>query len=188
MSGCRWCGRTVFSPEGTVAGQPTINYTHGNPGNRLKQGGTWAATGIPQPSGSTGDNANNQMVTFSGTTLTYDFNGNLTAATDTTGTATYSWDARNRLAGISASGLTTTFLYDALGRRSTKTINGAATSFLYDGLNPVQELAGTTPSANMLTGLGIDEYFTRTDNAGTGAILPDALGSTVALSDNTGSI
>jgi len=47
-----------------------------------------------------------------------------------------------------------------------KTINGAATQFLYDGLNPVQEIQNGTPSANLLTGLRIGQYFQRTDSAG----------------------
>lgn len=154
----------------------------------MKQGGTWASTGLPQPSGPTSYNANNQVLLFSGATLTYDLNGNVTSTTDVTGMATTSWDARNRLASLSAPGLTATFSYDALGRRSMKTINGIATSFVYDGLNPVQKLSGTTPTANLLTGLGIDEVFTRTDSTGTRGVLPDALGSTRALADNTGAV
>jgi len=51
-------------------------------------------------------NANNQLLTFGGTTLSYDFNGNLTTGTDTSGTATYTWNARNQLIGITAPGLT----------------------------------------------------------------------------------
>ncbi len=43
-------------------------------------------------------------------------------------------------------------------------------------------------SANLLTGLGIDEYFTRTDSSGTMAFLADALGSTVGLVNSGGSI
>ncbi|MDH5641088.1 MAG: RHS repeat-associated core domain-containing protein, partial [Nitrospira sp.] len=58
----------------------------------------------------------------------------------------------------------------------------------YDGLNPVQEKSGSTVTANLLTGLGIDEFFTRTDGAGARALLTDALGSTVALGDGTGSL
>ena len=58
--------------------------------------------------------------------------------------------------------------------------------FTCDGLNPVQEKNGVTVTANLLTGLGIDEFFTRTDGVGVRALLPDALGSTVALDDNTG--
>jgi RHS repeat-associated protein len=80
------------------------------------------------------------------------------------------------------------FSYDALGRRTNKTISGVSTGFLYDGVNPVQELSGATPTANLTTGLGIDEYMTRTDSAGTRSLLTDALGSTVALADNTGAM
>jgi RHS repeat-associated protein len=59
---------------------------------------------------------------------------------------------------------------------------------LYDGLNPVQELQAGSPSANMLTGLGIDEYFQRSDSSGASSLLTDALGSTLALADSSGAI
>jgi len=62
------------------------------------------------------------------------------------------------------------------------------TNYVYDGLNPVQEKAGATVTANLLTGLGIDEFLMRTDGVGTRALLPDALGSTVALGDGTGTL
>lgn len=52
----------------------------------------------------------------------------------------------------------------------------------------MQEKAGATVTANLLTGLGIDEFLTRTDGAGTRGLLTDALGSTVALGDGTGTI
>src|SRR5260370_6924125 len=76
------------------------------------------------------------------------------------------------------------FQYDAFGRRVRKTIGGA-TQFLYDGANPVQEISGTSASANLLAG-GVDEYFQRTDSAGARSFLTDALGSTLALTDSTG--
>ncbi len=41
--------------------------------------------------------------------------------------------------------------------------------------------------ANQLTG-GIDEFFSRTDSTGTLSPLPDALGSTIALTDSTGTL
>jgi RHS repeat-associated protein len=55
-------------------------------------------------------------------------------------------------------------------------------------LNPVHELAGGTPTANLLTGLQIDEYFTRTDGAGARHFLVDVLGSSLALTDGSGSV
>jgi YD repeat-containing protein len=85
------------------------------------------------------------------------------------------------------SGSTASFVYDPLGRRSAKTVLGTATSFLYDVANPVQELSSTTPIANLTEG-AVDEYFTRTDSAGARNFLTDALGSTLALTDSTGTI
>jgi RHS repeat-associated protein len=66
-----------------------------------------------------------------------------------------------------------------------KTLLLTTTNYLYDGSNPVQELAGTTPTANLLTG-GVDQYFQRTDSNGPANFLTDALGSTVALTDPNG--
>jgi RHS repeat-associated protein len=76
------------------------------------------------------------------------------------------------------------FQYDAFGRR---TENAAGDGVLYDGVNAVQELSGTTPVVNRLTG-GVDEFFSRTDSVGTTFPLTDALGSTIALTDSSGTI
>ena len=73
----------------------------------------------------------------------------------------------------------------------SKTINGTTTQFVYDGLNPLQELNGASPpvaTANMLTGLGIDEYFQRSSSNGTFSYLTDMLGSTLALADSGGNL
>ena len=67
-------------------------------------------------------------------------------------------------------------------------MGGATTQFVYDGLNVVQERAATgVPVANMLTGLGIDETFLRTDS-GMNTLLTDALGSTIGLADPSGAV
>jgi RHS repeat-associated protein len=52
----------------------------------------------------------------------------------------------------------------------------------------VQELSGGAVIANLLTGLGIDEYFTRTDGSGRRTLLGDALGSILALTDDAGTV
>jgi RHS repeat-associated protein len=145
--------------------------------------GTWARTGLPTALASATYNAANQQTAFGGVTQTFDLNGNLTGD----GTLTYTWDARNRLASLSG-GATASFQYDSLGRRTSKTINNTQTGFLYDGLNPVQELDGTTPIANLLTALDIDENLTRTDTTVTRSYLADALGSIVALTDSSGAV
>jgi RHS repeat-associated protein len=107
--------------------------------------------------------------------------GNLTGD----GTNTYTWDARDRLTSITG-GVAATFAYDPFGRRTRKTISAQTTDYLYDGNNPVQELSGGAVLANLLTSLGIDEYFTRTDGSGRRSLLGDALGSILALTDDAG--
>jgi hypothetical protein len=113
--------------------------------------------------------------------FTYDDNGNLTGD----GVRSYTWDERNQLASFTGP-VNGSFPYDGVGRRRAKTIGGTTTQFLYGGLNLLQELSGGSPVANLLTGLGIDEYFTRTDAAGMRHFLTDALGSSVALLDGSG--
>jgi len=167
-----------------------LTYEYDKNGNRTKIGGTFARTGLPQGITLTAYNAANHQTTFGDKTLTYDNNGNLQTITDGSGTTTYTWNARNQLTGISGPGVSASFVYDGLGRREKKTINGSLTEFLYDGVNPVQETSGVTVLANILTGLGIDEHLTRADVvAGTTShILPDALGSTLALADAAGAV
>jgi RHS repeat-associated protein len=67
-------------------------------------------------------------------------------------------------------------------------VNDVSTAFLYDNVTPVQEQSNGTVTANLLTGLGIDEYFIRSDAAGTRTLLADAIGSTVALLDQGGAV
>ena len=146
-------------------------------------GGTYARTGLPAALASATYDDANQVATFGGTSFTYDDNGNLTSD----GVRSYTWNARNQLASLTGP-VNGVFAYDGFGRRRSKTIGGTTTQFLYDGLNPVQELASGTPTANLLTGLGIDEFFTRTDSAGVRNFLTDALGSSVALADGSGAV
>jgi RHS repeat-associated protein len=94
------------------------------------------------------------------------------------------------LVGISGPGVSASFVYDGLGRRESKTVNGNLTEFLYDGRNPVQETSGATIMANILPGLSIDEFLTRTDvtSGMTSYFLADALASPVAVTDSTGTV
>jgi hypothetical protein len=49
----------------------------------------------------------------------------------------------------------------------SRTVPGNTTQVFYDRLNPVQELdSSNAPSANLLTGGRIDEYFQRTGDGG----------------------
>ncbi|MGH7966665.1 MAG: RHS repeat-associated core domain-containing protein [Candidatus Binatia bacterium] len=96
------------------------------------------------------------------------------------------WNVRDQLVGIVGSGLSASFGYDGVGRRITKTLNGQSTTFVHDGVNVVEEFSGGSLSASLLTGLNVDEVFSRTEAGTTRFFLPAALGSTVALTDSAG--
>ncbi len=161
----------------------SLTYAYDSAGRRTQVGGSYARTGLPQPLGLASYNANNQLTQWGASTLSFDANGNLT----NDGISTYTWDARNQLVGMSG-GTSASFGYDAFGRRVQRTISGATRTFLYDGTNIVQEQLGGGQTASLLTGLGMDEYFVRTDPGWSQHYLTDALGSTIGLADNSGSV
>ena len=159
-----------------------LNYGYDALGMRASVSGSMARTGLPQPIPTASYDGGNELLAWNESVLSYDSNGNMLSD----GMHNYAWDARNHLSTID-SGSTGSFVYDPAGRRATKVISGTGTNFLYDLANPVQELSGTTPTANLLTG-GLDEYFTRTDSSGMSSFLTDALGSTAGLADGTGAV
>jgi len=159
-----------------------LNYGYDIVGRRTSVGGSYARTNVPTPLASGTHNANNQLTQRGSTSFTYDANGNL--AND--GSKTYTWDARNHLVSLSG-GVTASFQYDLVGRRATKSVGGFTTSFLYDGANTVQELSGSTPTANLLNA-ALDEVLTRTEASGTSHYLADVLGNTIALTNTAGAV
>src|SRR5262249_46819746 len=131
-----------------------LAYAYDAAGRRTSVGGSWARTGLPPAMASASYDAANRITAWGGTSFSYDANGNLTSD----GVISYGWNARNQLIGLTG-GTSATFAYDGFGRRESKTVSGTSTEFLYDGINVVQELATTTPMANLLTGLNLDEVF-----------------------------
>jgi len=147
--------------------------------------GSYARTGLPPATSANASyNANNQLASWNGTNPTYDPNGNLTGF----GSQTHTWNDRNQLSATSAG--SASFAYDGLGRRLSKTVGGATTKFLYDVANVVQEQnTSNTATANLLTGLGIDQTFSRQVVGGAiSSLLTDALGSTIGLGDANGAV
>ncbi|GAB2175293.1 RHS repeat-associated core domain-containing protein [Dongia sp. agr-C8] len=125
-------------------------------------------------------NADNQLTSWNGTTISYDLNGNLT----NDGTRSFTWDARNRLTAITG---VASFVYDGVDRRQSVTQGAATTAVVYDGYEPVQEQSPVgTVSANLRSGLGVDEWFSRTKGGVTSTYLTDQLGSTMALANGSG--
>jgi RHS repeat-associated protein len=172
----------AYARTGTTLG--TLTYTYDAIGNRTGVGGGWARTALPAALASATYDPSNRIQAWAGQNYGYDLNGNL----ENDGFTSYAWNSRNQMGGFTG-GVSASFAYDGVGRRRAKTIAGGTTRFLYDGLNIVQEQAADgTPTANLLTGLGIDETFTRTDGAGLRVLLVDVLGSTVELADASGNL
>lgn len=160
----------------------TLTYTYDQAGRRASIGGSFARSGMPGELTTASYNAGDALTEFAQSILAYDANGNLTGD----GVNAYIWNARNNLVSISG-GISAGFQYDPFGRRVSKTVGKVTTSYLYDGANPVQELTGGVPSANLLEG-SVDEYFGRSAPGGTSYFLSDALGSTVALANSAGAL
>ena len=154
-----------------------LTYTYDADGRRTNAGGSLASMNLPSVLSSATYNANNQLTQWGAVGLSYDLNGNMTSD----GSNSFSWDARNRLFSMNSAG----FAYDTAGRR---TQNAAGKGFFYDGANAVQELSGSTVTANLLTGPGVDQAITRTDSSGSQTFLTDALGSTIGLADGSGAV
>jgi RHS repeat-associated protein len=153
-----------------------LSYAYDPLGHVVQRGGSLGRTGLPQPVISAAYDAANELANWNGVPVSYDNNGNMLSD----GTNTFAWDTRNHLSALNGNALQ----YDVFGRR---TQNASGTGFLYDGLNAVQELAGSTVTANLLS-LGVDEVFSRSDSTGSFSFLADNLGSTLALSDASGNL
>jgi RHS repeat-associated protein len=161
----------------------TLTYTYDAAGRRTSVGGSYARTDIPDAFTGATYNAADQLTALGGKTFSYDDEGNLTGD----GTTSYTWNARGQLSAMARTGLSAAFTYDALGRRATKTVNSVTTGYLYDGDTEVQELSGTSPTVNLLTG-GTDVHYARTDATGDHDVLTDALNSVVGLTDAAGNV
>ncbi len=171
----------TYQLGGTTLG--SLSYSYNADGKITQKGGSFAATNLPNAFSSASYNANNQLTVRGATSYTFDLNSNL----KTDGVNTYNWDERNQLNSITG-GTTASFAYDALQRRISKSVGGLSTSLLYDQNQVIEELAGGAPVANLLTGLAVDEVYSRTDAAGARYLLADLSGSTAALTDSTGAV
>src|SRR5258708_15647885 len=144
----------------------TLTYIYDDAGRVSSRGGTLFQSILPASISSTTYNAGNQLTQWGSATLTYDLNGSLT----NDGTNSYTGDARNRLTGLSG---IASFVYDGSGRRQSFTRGGTTITSVYDRYRPVQEQSGGSVLANLLTGSGIDERFTRTESSVTSTFLTD---------------
>jgi RHS repeat-associated protein len=170
-----WSGPTV----GTLA------YDYDAVGRRVTMSGSFARLNLPAAVTTTIYDANNRLTKWGNKTISYDNNGNMLGDLNNT----YTWNARDQLTAVTKQGQTLpSFTYDAFGRRLTKTLGTTTTTYRYDGANTVQEKQGASVTASILTGLGVDEVFQRTDGATVRSFVTDALGSTLALADSAGAV
>ncbi|PTY02996.1 hypothetical protein DB346_07750 [Verrucomicrobia bacterium LW23] len=112
---------------------------------------------------------NNQILTDSTYTYTYDAEGNLTVKRNiSTGESmVYDYDHRNRLLSalsVSSDGVTqraSYYLYDPLDRRIAKTVQGQTTKYLYNGVHIWKEIAPAGEVTRFLHGEGYDQWLAR---------------------------
>ncbi|MEW6584404.1 MAG: RHS repeat-associated core domain-containing protein [Nitrospirota bacterium] len=172
----------------------SLTYAYDANGNRISMNRPSLPSPLPQSVSNTSYNDANHMLSFNDKNMAYDNNGNMSSVINTCGTTNYTWDVRNRLIGISGfdaqcSPLSASFAYDALGRRIAKTINGRTIQYLYDGLDIVQEIENSLPLVNYIRTLNIDEPLARIKSDGSVRYYQqDALGSVIALTDDTGAV
>ena len=189
-------GTTTYNADGKST---SIVYKHGttqvgalddtyDADNRISSAsGSLATATLPGAVTSNTYNADNELTKSGATTNTYDKDGNLTSS----GANTYSWNAQGELTGMSGA-TSASFAYNPFGQRTTSTIGSTSTSYLYDGTawdsNVVQELKGTTPTENLLTG-GTGQIFQLTTPSGTNSsFLSNPLGSTLALANASATV
>nr|WP_312249989.1 RHS repeat-associated core domain-containing protein [Stenotrophomonas geniculata] len=162
-----------------------LGYGYDNRGLLVSQTGSFSPRTLP--SASTGPNSfddNHRQLLYNGQALSYDENGNLLSD----GAREFEWNARNELVRVREGGIVAAeYQYDALGRRVRKVEHGGAVDYLYDELSVVQESKEGLKNA-VFAGRGIDERFARNDGAERTYFLTDNLGSTRALTDDSGQL
>jgi len=160
-----------------------IDYGNDPAGRRQETSGSWARMNLPGAMATGTFDAANRLTGRGSTTHSYDDTGNLTSD----GAQTYAWNARGELTGLSGGSPGASFAYDAFGRRREATIGSTTTSYRYDGDNAIVETQGLSV-VRILAGLGVDSALSRKSESVDETLLADALGTTIALTDDSGAV
>lgn len=187
----------IPSPRGTIThakGGATIDaesYGYDAVGNRLSHSSSFSQALVTPITTNQFDNAN-RLTLFGSVANSYDVNGNLAQEGNA---VAYTWDARNRLKSIrTAAGQTTMFTYDPAGnliqQADTGPIANLTKTFVFDDLtNIAYEVASDGSFYSVLSGRSIDSHFAVASSNGLVQYgLSDALNSTIATTDQSGTI
>ncbi len=132
---------------------------------------------------------NDRLIQQGGTTYSYDDNGNTLTETLDGNTISYSYDSKNQLTGSVKGGTTTSYSYNPDGIRTGKSEGATSTSYVVDSnrsyAQVLMELANGTTNAAYIHG---DDLISQTRGGTTSFYHYDGLGSTRALTDDTGVI
>ncbi|HEY1684722.1 MAG TPA: RHS repeat-associated core domain-containing protein, partial [Tepidisphaeraceae bacterium] len=166
-----------------LPGGETITYNYDLAGNRISV--------VDSVNGTTDYTTNNlnQYTNSTGTTYTYDLDGNLISQTGTGGTTTYTYNALNELKTMTVNGVTTTYTYDAMGNRVASTTSGVTT---YNLVSPTsssligQFTSNGTVIAQYTYGTGLTSQV---DSSGNVSYFNfDATGNTADLTNGSGAV
>ncbi len=146
---------------------------------------------FPAASVSYAYNSDNQLTLATGSTFTYDNNGNLTkqVAGSTTTNLTYNYD--NQLTRFSQGATALSYTYDALGNRINKAVGTIVTKYIVDPNRSLPSVLAETNSSGIVSayyvyGLGL--ISKTVVGSSTFFYQYDGLGSTVALADKNGTV
>jgi RHS repeat-associated protein len=121
--------------------------------------------------------------------MAFDSNGNMTVKSEGSKRRMFFWDYENRLTEVRDRKSRVKYIYDALGRRVQRYLVGGKenTKYTYDGLDVVLD-----DNSGVLTkyqnGPGIDNKLKVTAGGVSQYFLQDHLGSTIALTNSSGSV
>jgi RHS repeat-associated protein len=102
---------------------------------------------------------------------------------------TFDYDSKNRLTSAQNGTNTMTVAYDYQNRQVSRTINGTTVYFIYDGWSLLEERDVTGNLVQKYVhGAQIDEILWKQNTTGEVYYHHDGLGSTIALTDETGAV
>jgi len=149
-----------------------------------------SATLLPASKTASPADAANRLPQFGNASYQFNNEGQTISRSATPTVTNLTWDARGRLTRASLSnGQNVDYAYDALGRRSRRTASGATLNFIYDGLEVVLDKESDSSAVDYLNGWGVDNKLRQASVLGGNLyFLQDHLGSTIALTNSSGTI